>query len=205
MRERDIIGKTFPKKDDLEIAKLNGFKEIEIGLRKEDTLDLKRIISLVESSGLKILGVHTPHVVEEDMDTFLKSAKFAEHFNAMLIVHSGRMPLTHSCRIMDKIIENCVFKNGHNLVFDNAHIYIGSKNFMKDARYIFENYGSKIKWIHLSDSTLVHDGLPFGKGEFNFPPLINLLDKNYKGKVVVEVMPQFQKEAKDYILKVLGK
>ena len=100
----------------------------------------------------------------------------------MLIVHSGRIPLTHSCRLMDKInykkkaiesnpgesvkiIENCIFKNGHNLVFDNAHIFMGSKNFMKDARYIFKNYGPKIKWIHLSDSTLVQDGLPFGEGE----------------------------------------
>jgi len=222
MREIDLIGKTLPKKDDLEIARLSGFKEIELGLRKEDLVNIKKTISLVESSGIKILGVHTPHVIEEDLDSFLKSAEIAEHFCAMLIVHSGRIPLTHSCRLMDKIaykkkaiesnpgesvkvIENCIFKNGHNLVFDNAHIFIGSKNFMKDAKYLFENYGPKIKWIHLSDTTLVQDGLAFGKGEFNFPPLIKLVDKSYKGKVVVEVMPQFQKSAKDYILKVLGR
>jgi sugar phosphate isomerase/epimerase len=222
MEPKDIIGKTLPKEDDLRIIRESGFNEIELGLRREDLESFRKTISLIESSGVKITGVHTPHVIEEDFESFQKSAKLAEHFNAMLIVHSGRIPLTHSCRLMDKIdyrkkalesnpgesiraIESCIFKKGHKLVFDNAHIYIGSKNFMQDARYLFENYGHKIKWIHLSDSTLVQDGMQFGKGEFNFPPLLKLIDKNYKGKVVVEVMPQFQKEAKDYILRALGK
>jgi sugar phosphate isomerase/epimerase len=222
MKEGDIIGKTVPEKDDLKEILLSGFKEIELGLRKEDLFNIKKTISVIESSGINVLGVHTPHAVEEDLESFQRSAKIAEHFNAMLIVHSGRIPLTHSCRLIEKInykkkaiesnpgesvkiIESCIFKNGHNFVFDNAHIFIGSKDFMKDTKYLFKNYGPKIKWIHLSDSTLVQDGLQFGKGEFNFAPLLKFMDKNYKGKIVVEVMPKFQKAAKEYILEVLGK
>ncbi|MCK4429248.1 MAG: sugar phosphate isomerase/epimerase [Candidatus Aenigmarchaeota archaeon] len=220
MESKDLIGKALLIKKDLEFVRNEGFEEIEIGLRKEDLENIHNIINLVESTGLKIISVHTPHCIVEDTDAFLKAAEVAKHFNALLVFHSNRIPITYTYKVFDKInypkkaaesnpgisltaIENCILKNNYDFVLDLAHLFIASDNLMEDIKYLFENYKNQIKLIHLSDSTLIEDGLPIGGGNINLKEVVKFLDENYKGKLVVEVMPEFQKGGREKTLDFL--
>lgn len=221
MKSEDLIGKALPNKKDLEFVKSQGFEKIELGLRKEDLKDINKTINLVESVGIKIISVHTPHVVAEDLESFLKSAEIARYFDALLVFHSNRIPVTQVYEIFNKIdypnkaveanpgislpaIENCFLKNNCNFILDIAHLYIASDNLIKNMKYLFENYRNKIKLIHLSDSSPVEDNLPLGKGNINLEEVVRFLDRNYDSKIIIEVMPEFQKEEKEKVMKILG-
>jgi sugar phosphate isomerase/epimerase len=221
MKPEDIVGKAFVLEEDLILAKKNGFKEIEIGLRREDLSDVKRTIKFLEEFSVNIAAVHTPHVPSEEFELLLRSAEIAEHFGALLIFHSGKIPDIESAQVMENIpyrkkalesnpgtsvtaVENLILRRDLDFVLDVAHIYIGSKNFFDDLDYIFKNYSSQVKWVHICDSSPVKDGLAFGKGEIELDRLIRFLAERYSGKMTVEVMPQFQGEARDRILEVLG-
>lgn len=221
MRSEDIVGKCFVKKEDFEQAKRNGFHDVEIGLRKEDLKDVKKTISFLESSGLRVVAVHTPHADTGEEDFFSRSAQIAMHFSVFMILHSNRISEADSCRISRKIpyenkgvestfgnikvIESCLIKKGCGFVLDVAHFYIASGDFFADLEYLFKKYPSRVKWVHLCDSTKSNDGLPFGQGEIDIERLVKFLDWHYNGKLTVEVMPEFQKAAKDRCLEILGR
>ena len=83
-----------------------------------------------------------------------------------------------------------------DLVLDTAHYYIGEENFQEEFGNLLNNHTEQIKVVHLCDSSLTLDGLAFGEGDIDIEKTVKTLtNSDFDGYVVLEVMPEHQKDA----------
>ena len=60
---------------------------------------------------------------------------------------------------------------------------------------LLQTYGDQIELVHVCDSTPTQDGLAFGEGDIDLVATARLLDRQFEGTVVLEVMPDHQRAA----------
>ncbi|MFC7028710.1 hypothetical protein ACFQH8_17370 [Halomicroarcula sp. GCM10025710] len=61
-------------------------------------------------------------------------------------------------------------------------------------------YGDRISVAHLTDGTRTTDGLTIGRGDIDLETTVDLLERQYDGLVVLEVMPDDQRAGRQTIL-----
>ena len=62
---------------------------------------------------------------------------------------------------------------------------------------LLREFGDQLRVVHLCDSSLRNDGLGFGDGSMDMRTLSELLGQYFEGTLVLEVMPDRQREARE--------
>jgi sugar phosphate isomerase/epimerase len=146
--------------------------------------------------------------------------KLAQEVDAYLVFHSQYMHHTHipdlekleiesnygyenNPGVSKTFLENAIIKQGHELVLDTAHFYLGDHTTSEMKQFLEQNI-DQISLIHLCDSSDIKDGLGFGEGIMDMKAVCKVIDNSdFDGIVVLEVMPDYQKDAfqkwKNYI------
>lgn len=207
-----IAGKCPPEPDELESAHDRGFRYVELYLEKNHLQDIDRTAEIVDNSPVEVVSIHTPHVTLQESDYFLKADRLAQRLDAFLVFHSQYMHHVHIPQIekldlesdygyenqpgaSQRIIESTVIGEGHDLVLDTAHFYMGEKDYPKRIKQLLEDPETSIPLMHLCDSTRTEDGLAFGDGEMEMERLCQIIDEEFDGILVLEVMPDYQEDA----------
>jgi len=212
----DIIGKIILENKKIEQVSKD-FNVVEAGLEKNNLDNIEKALNMLRNSGLSIYAVHTPHITVDEIEYFKKAETVAKEFNALLVFHSNKLPITYYLKIIDILtydkvsietnpgisinaIENFILKKGKKFCLDIAHLYISSDtNFYSDLKYLVDKYKNQINHIHISDSTKFEDNLPVGEGEIDFKKVMNII-RICNCKAVIEVMSKYQKDGRDKIL-----
>jgi len=209
-----VVGKCPPEKKELEKARQRGFNDIELYLEREHLEKLNRTVENVQSSGLNVVSVHTPHVhIDNDKAYFILADELADRLDAFLVFHSQYMHHVHIPQLEEldieadygyennpgaslRHVEENILKKGYPMVLDTAHFYMAEEDYLEGIEYLLENYNDQIHLIHLCDSTKTEDGLPFGEGDMDMERTSRTIDSsNFDNIMVLEVMPGHQKDA----------
>ncbi|MDY6770839.1 MAG: TIM barrel protein [Candidatus Nanohaloarchaea archaeon] len=211
-----IAAKRPPERDELREAEEFGYEHVELYLEKQHLDRYEVAVEHLEDTDLEIVSVHTPHVPRSEREYLQRAAYLADRCDALLVFHSGQIPLRWSLEEGRKLgydrvayeanpgvsrhaIENIVLGQNRKLVLDAAHLYIASKDFEEDFAALLEHAAH----VHLCDATLLEDGLGFGEGGMDVERMIEqVLDSSYDGDVVLEVMPEHQEKAKQVFERV---
>lgn len=205
-----VAGKCPPEKEELEAAAERGFEKIELYLEKDHLEDVESRAEVVDQSPVEVVSVHTPHVTLEQSEYFLKADRLASMLDAFLVFHSQYLHHVHIPELekLDiesdygyeinpgsslRIVEATILDQGHNLVLDTAHLYMGEENYLEEMERVLDNQESRIPLIHLCDSTRLEDGLAFGDGDIEMEQICQVIDDSgFDGILVLEVMPEDQ-------------
>lgn len=208
-----LAGKCPPEPEELEEVVRKGFENAELYLTKKHLDRFDKTVSHLSNSDLNIVSVHTPHVGLDDSDYFLKTDRLASEMDAFLVFHSQYLHHVHipelekldiksdygyenNPGISVRAIESLVLRRGHKLVLDTAHLFMAEENYIEKIRYLLQNYRSQIEVVHICDSSKVRDGLGFGEGEMDMENICRTVDRNFDDISVLEVMPEYQEEAR---------
>lgn len=220
----NISGKCPPNATELKQAATSGFENVELYLTKAHLDNFQHTVSVCTAADVNITSVHTPHVWRHEHEYFRLSNELADHFDAVLVVHSSAVGLIDLHAVTDNVeftvphgfengngdsdlyIRNHVFEQERQFILDTAHLYtgVGHEEFYTVFENLISTYGDSIPLIHLCDATELREGLPFGEGEINLDRIISYLDRNYGGIVVLEVMPEYQGDALRQLNRVLN-
>lgn len=209
-----VAGKCPPEKKELDKITERGFEHAELYLEKEHLDGFETALKRCQEANVNISSVHTPHVKPGNKEYFQLSDKLARELNAKLVVHSQYLHHVHIDRVLEKYgfksdygyennpgmsiphLEKMILKPGHQMVLDTAHLYMSSqKNFQDNLDYFLNNHSDQINVVHVCNSTMKKDGLPFGEGDMNMERTIKKVKEKFDGTVTLEVMPQYQKKA----------
>lgn len=207
-----LVGKCPPSSAELTAAADRGFDAVELYLEPSDLDDLAQTKTTVRDAPVDVASVHTPHVTTESRRAFSRADRLAVSLDATLVVHSQYLHHTHIDELesigfeatygYENIpgvsryhLENTVFSRGHRLILDTAHLFLGESKFLREFERILREHGDRIPVVHLNDATVHEDGLPFGEGEMTLRPVVARLVDQFEGTVVLEVMPNYQREA----------
>ena len=211
----ELVGKSAPDPKSLRAAAERGFDAVELYLTAERLDDLTAVRTAVGDSPVGAATVHTPHVQPDD-PLFGRADDLAEALDAYLVVHSQYAQHTHVPDLERHgfrapygyennpgasryHLENLVLERGHDLVLDTAHLYTAEASYLDALEALLTGYGEQISVVHLNDATLVEDGLAIGAGEVDLQETTRLLDRQFEGSVVLEVMPDEQASALDAV------
>lgn len=219
----EIVGKCPPEREELEKMEDRGFEKIELYTERKHFDNIEGALETVRDSDLEVVSVHTPHVhIDDDKTYFWLADYFCKKLDAYLVFHSQYLHHTHIPKIEEMSInsnygyennpgisrsylENCILKEGHEMVLDTAHLFMGEEGFYEEIEYILDSYVDQIDLIHLCDSTKTEDGLAFGDGEIDIHRTAEIIEKSeFEGLLVLEVMPRDQEEALDVVNDVMS-
>ncbi|MFC7251314.1 sugar phosphate isomerase/epimerase family protein [Halomicroarcula sp. GCM10025324] len=213
----DLIGKCPPDADSLEAAAARGFDRVELYLTPADLDDIEATAVTVARSAVDAASVHTPHAVPEDGETFRRADDLACRLDAYLVVHSQYALHTHT-QLLDSYgfeapygyennpgasvfhLERQLFDRDYELVLDTAHLYAAEAAYLESLEHLLTTYGDRISVAHLTDGTRTTDGLTIGRGDIDLETTVDLLERQYDGLVVLEVMPDDQRAGRQTIL-----
>lgn len=206
-----IAGKCPPEEKKLEAARERGFEKVELYLEREHLDQFEETLDNVRESPVDVVSVHTPHVSLEEKDYFLKADRLASRLDAFLVFHSQHLHHSHIPEIEQfnfpqlslennpgaskRHLESMILERDHELVLDTAHLFMAEESYLQTFNELLDSYGERIPVIHLCDSTLTEDGLPFGKGQMDMKAISQTIQKKFDGLVVLEVMPEDQEYA----------
>ncbi|MBV0925066.1 sugar phosphate isomerase/epimerase [Halomicroarcula limicola] len=208
-----LLGKCPPDPAELASAAERGFESVELHLRSEHLEDVAATAETVGRSPVDAAAVHTLHARPDEERPFRRSDELARRLDALLVVHSQYALHTHvdDFEAYDFAaphgyennpgasafhLENLLLARGHSLVLDTAHLYLSEADYEGALSTLLRDHGDRIPLIHLNDATRTEDGLAFGDGEMDLERTARLLDENYDGPVVLEVMPDAQADAR---------
>lgn len=217
MTVTNIYGKAPP--DEFEEWSQYSFNGFETHLKREDFDDFAQLKRLFQQYATDISVVHTPHVMwPEDKQLFQQSVSLAQLVGAQLCIHSSYVSPVKASEIDNELsisvtygyesslghsyefIENVVFTEDLPFVLDVAHFYTGNpSNYLDTVDDLLTRYGEQISLVHFCDSTTTVDGLPLGEGELPVDDLWELLQQKYYGPVTLEVGPDHQLDALNYV------
>ncbi|MFQ3308533.1 MAG: hypothetical protein ACI977_000773 [Candidatus Nanohaloarchaea archaeon] len=209
-----VAGKCKPEPDRFRELREKGFENVELYLKKHHVDNFEQTLARCREAEINISSVHTPHVLPEDEEYFVKSDELADKLDATLVVHSQYLHHFH----IEKVLENYNFQSdyayennpgmsiphlekmipnaGHQMVLDTAHLYMSSdQKFQEHLDHFLNNHRKQISLIHVCDSTMKNDGLPFGEGKMNMEQTIKTIKEKFDGKITLEVMPKRQEDA----------
>lgn len=207
-----LVGKCPPSATALRAADERGFDAVELHLEPEHLDSAEETITTVRNAPVEVASVHTPHVTPQSEAYFSKADSLGHEFDARLVIHSQYLQHTH----IDDLeaidfdapygyennpgasayhLRNLIVDRGHDLVLDTAHLYMAEPRFQEAFERLLREYASRIPVVHLTDSTLVEDGLPFGRGEMDIRSALATLERHPVDTVVLEVMPEHQADA----------
>lgn len=214
-----IAGKCPPEKEELEAAKNRGFENVELYLERKHIDNYHESLKNCRNADVNIVSVHTPHAYPDENSYFEDAGSLANELDAKVVFHSKYV---HHYNIpdlekMDVVadygyennpgisafaIENLILGRGHKLVLDTAHLFIGEEDFDHALKHFVNHRADQIEVIHLCDSTYTVEGLGFGEGDIDMEKISKIIfESNYEGIVVLEVMPEYQKDALEKIEK----
>jgi len=197
----------------------NGF---ETYLTREDFQDFSLLKSQFQRYSSDISVVHTPHVEwPEDKQLFQQSISLAQLVGAQVCIHSSyvspvlaseidtelSIPVTHgyesSLGHSYEFIRNVLFEKDLPFIFDTAHFYTGNPdNYLETVEKLLTQHSENISLVHFCDSTKSDDGLALGEGELPIDELWSLIQRKYHGPVTLEVDPDDQLDALEYVKKL---
>lgn len=208
-----IAGKCPPEKEELEAAKNRGFENVELYLERKHIDNYHESLRNCRNTDVNIVSVHTPHAYPDEDGYFEGAGHLAKELDAKLVFHSKyvhhyNIPDLEEMNIASEYgyennpgvsvfaLENLILGRGHKLVLDTAHLFIGEEDFVSALKHFVNHRASKIQVIHLCDSTYTQDGLGFGEGDIDMKKTSRIISKSkYDGILVLEVMPEHQKDA----------
>jgi len=207
-----IAGKCPPEEEELEESEERGFEKVELYLEKKHLNNLQETLRTLEDSNVEVVSVHTPHVHLNDKGYIILADQLAKELGAYLVFHSQYMHHTHIPNLerleikseygyennpgASKVfLENSIINQGHDMVLDTAHFYLGDHT-LDNLKKFLEHNIENINLIHLCDSSDSRDGLSFGKGVMNMEKVCQAIDDSaFDGILVLEVMPEYQEDA----------
>lgn len=215
MFDHDIVvaGKSSPNSNDLTAAIERGFDQIELYLGREHLDTYDETVRNVRNAAAEVVSVHTPHVPIDTPEYLQAADNLADELDAYLVVHSNRIIHTHTQALEDlgfqsdygyennpgvsvRHIQNMILERGYDLVLDLAHMFMAEAEYLDQTTKLLQDYPNQIPIVHLCDSTLTEDGLGFGKGIMEMERVVKVLEREFEGIVVLEVMPDEQVNAK---------
>lgn len=216
-----VAGKCPPTVDELQAASERGFDAVELHLTTENLDAMEETTAACRDAPVEIVSVHTPHVDLTQLEYVQRANDLADALDATLVVHSTKIPLSN-VGVLNRIditvphgfenstghsvhfLRNVLFDEGRSLVLDTAHLYTAEADFFPALEHLLSEYGDSIPVVHCCDGTKTTDGLAFGTGTMDMERVISVLDENYDGIVVLEVMPDEQADAREMVLDVTG-
>lgn len=206
-----FIGKSAPTTSRLAEAHDRGFDAIEVYLTTTDIAHFDETADALSNAAVDIISIHTPHVTIDQLAYLRRTDELAQHFNATLVIHSGKIgwwdiPAIEALDLnADRAYENppgvttnyterCLFDQNHRLVFDIAHHALGHNHSEQAITDFLANYATHIDIIHYCDATEHKDGVPFTQGLLDRKEILTAIDTHYDGPVVVEVFPEHQQD-----------
>ncbi len=226
-----LAGKTTPQYVNLTKAVYSGFRYFELHLEqrhldnaeitKENIQTAQEELKKINKT-FRIISLHTPHFDKDHPQYLKKTIDLAEHLNAYTILHSTNLTIEETLELAktadsDKLlIENKTIMDlksivhniipYHNMALDIAHLYRASQNLYNDLEILINTYKTRIKLIHLNDSTKQKDGLAIGDGDIDFPTIMHILKKTaYNEPIIIETPPSSQAESRQKIEKLIGR
>lgn len=209
-----IAGKTSPEAEQLSfIEEETDFENVELYLEKRHLEEFEDTVSNIEGSELEVVSVHTPHVTLSELEYFSKADRLAEEFDAFLVCHSEQMlhftmpeVEAHGLKAEHgyenqpgasiRHLKAAILDRGAKMVLDTAHLYTAESGYIERIGELLSEHGDHIPLIHLCDSTLTEDGLPFGEGDMKMEQVCEAIRASgFDGILVFEVMPEHQQEA----------
>lgn len=209
-----ILGKCPPEPEELRSTFKNGFENVELYLEEKHLDSLEQTIQTAKDAEVNVESVHTPHVNPTRHRLLQKTDRLASRLDAYMVVHSKFMHHTYISEIEGQLdfssdygyennpgtscrtVKNMILGQNFELVLDTAHLYIAEGDFTSTFSALLNEHSERIKVVHLCDSSETVDGLPFGEGEIDMREAVEILtDSDFDGKVVLEVMPEHQKDA----------
>ncbi len=213
-----IAGKCPPEPEELEAAKNRGFDKVELYLERKHLDQIQSTTENIRESDVEVVSVHTPHVhIDGDKNYFSLADQLANELDAYLVFHTQYMHQVHIPQIEEELdlvsnygyenqpgsskisLENIILNKEHDLVLDTAHFFISDpEDYVNEIEDLVESYGSHINLVHLCDSTVTEDGLPFGEGSMDMEKICQAIEESgFDGTVVLEVMPEHQEDARN--------
>ena len=214
-----IAGKCPPEKEELEAAKKRGFENVELYLERQHIDNYDKSLQNCKNADVNVVSVHTPHAYPDENGYFEGAGHLADELDAKVVFHSKYV---HHYNIPDLekmdmaaeygyennpgvsafALENLILGRGHDLVLDTAHLFIGEEDFVHALKHFVNHRSDQIQVIHLCDSTYTTDGLGFGEGDIDMEEISKIiLNSNYDEILVLEVMPEHQRDALEKIQK----
>lgn len=207
-----VAGKAIPVTDSLSNAADRGFERVELHCPIAVLEDVAETAATVRESPVSAASIHTPHVTVDDLEPIADADRLARALDATLVVHTQylqhtRIPDVEALDLRaDRAYENnpgasvrhltaAIVDRGHDLVVDTAHLYMAHEDYVDRLADLLDRAGDRVPVVHLTDSSPRVDGLAFGDGEVDLPAIGRLLKSSYDGTVVLEVMPEHQREA----------
>lgn len=207
-----ITGKCPPEEEELEKVKERGFDKVELYLQKKHLNNIHETLRTLEKSDVDVVSVHTPHVHLDDKGYITLADQLAQEIDAYLVFHSQYMHHTHipdlerleieskygyenNPGVSKTFLQNAIIDQGHDLVLDTAHFYLGDHT-PADLKEFLDTNMDQINLIHLCDSSDLKDGLAFGDGVMDMEKICQIIyESEFDGILVLEVMPERQKDA----------
>lgn len=215
MIDDDIIvgGKSSPNINQLTAAVERGFDQIELYIEREHLDRFDETVRNVRNAALNVVSVHTPHVPIDTPEYLQAADNLADDLDAYLVVHSDRIIHTYTPALENlgfqsnygyesnpgvsaRHIQSMILEPGHDFVLDTAHMFMAEAEFLDQTAKLLRDYPDQIPVVHLCDSIMTEDGLGFGKGIIQMERVVKLLEQEFKGIVILEVMPDEQVNAK---------
>ncbi|MDS0300280.1 TIM barrel protein [Halogeometricum sp. S1BR25-6] len=210
-----LAGKAPAEPLELERANDRGFETVELYLERSHLANVARTLEVVDGAPVDVASVHTPHVPIDDLEWMRRADRVADALDAYLVVHSNRVVLAHVSKLEElafesrygyennpgasvRHVESVILERGHEFVLDTAHLYMAEGDYVSALDHLLTEYADRIEVVHLCDSTLQQDGLAFGEGSMDMARVIRLLKREFDGIVVLEVMPEYQRDANEY-------
>jgi sugar phosphate isomerase/epimerase len=211
-QELTIAGKAPPEPDELADAADRGFEQVELYLEPSHLRDVDETVDIVAAAAVDVVSVHIPHVRLSELEWIHLADELACAFDATLVVHSKyvdaaqipaleRLDLSADYCYENKVtmdegdVRDAILDPGHGFVLDTAHLYIGEADTQAAMERLFSQYGDQIGVVHCCDSTADEDGLGFGAGTMEMRTVWEIIEDHYGGVVVLEVMPDEQRDA----------
>ncbi|PSP72563.1 xylose isomerase [Halobacteriales archaeon QS_3_64_16] len=209
-----VAGKAPAEPDELDRAVARGCDAIELYLERSHLEDVEATIELLEAVDIEVASVHTLHVPIDEPEWLHRSDRLADALGAYLVVHSNRIVHTftpdlealdfrsaygyeHNPGISERHIRGTILDPGHELVLDTAHLYMAERDYLSVTEQLLREFGDQVRVVHLCDSSLQEDGLGFGDGSIDMRTLSELIGQYFEGILVLEVMPDRQREARE--------
>ncbi|GGL55465.1 sugar phosphate isomerase/epimerase family protein [Halocalculus aciditolerans] len=208
-----VAGKCPPTREALRRSADRGFDAVELHLPLDVVEEgAETLAARVEASPVSAVSVHTPHVLPGEHGPLRVADALAVELDAYLVVHTQYSNLTHVPELEGAGFEaahgyenppgasvrhltNLVLDQGHGLVLDTAHLFMAHPDYLTEFQMLLDRHGGRIDVVHLTDSTATRDGVPFGEGDIEMATLCRLVKGSFDGAVVLEVMPDHQRNA----------
>ena len=207
-----VAGKCPPESDALAAAADRGFEAVELYLERDHLESVEETVETVADSDVRVVSAHTPHVPLEEHEYLHRTDRLAAAFDAYVVFHSCyinhvdtpdvekldlQSPYGYENKtgVSARHLRYMLLRPGHELVLDVAHLFMAERDYLGELEGFLQTYGDQIELVHVCDSTPTQDGLAFGEGDIDLVATARLLDRQFEGTVVLEVMPDHQRAA----------